>query len=84
VFLKDEPLPISTPGWRPDAFGIAQRRTVWGSPRFYVTHDQVEAMTMGDRVALLRDGVLQQIDTPTNIYNHPANTFVASFIVRRR
>jgi len=46
----------------------------------YVTHDQVVAMTMGDRVALMRDGVLQQVDTPTNIYNKPANTFVASFI----
>jgi multiple sugar transport system ATP-binding protein len=46
----------------------------------YVTHDQVEAMTMGHRVALLKDGVLQQVDTPTNIYNKPRNTFVAAFI----
>jgi multiple sugar transport system ATP-binding protein len=46
----------------------------------YVTHDQVEAMTMGDRVALMNAGVLQQVDTPDGIYNRPANTFVASFI----
>jgi multiple sugar transport system ATP-binding protein len=46
----------------------------------YVTHDQVEAMTMGDRVAVLRSGELQQVDTPTNVYDHPANLFVAGFI----
>jgi len=46
----------------------------------YVTHDQVEAMTLGHRVAVLRDGVLQQVDTPQNLYNHPANLFVAAFI----
>jgi multiple sugar transport system ATP-binding protein len=46
----------------------------------YVTHDQIEAMTLGHRVAVLRDGVLQQIDTPQNLYMHPANLFVAAFI----
>jgi multiple sugar transport system ATP-binding protein len=46
----------------------------------YVTHDQVEAMTLGERVAVLRDGVLQQVDTPQRLYNHPANLFVAAFI----
>jgi multiple sugar transport system ATP-binding protein len=46
----------------------------------YVTHDQVEAMTLGDRVAVLKDGVLQQVDTPQNLFNHPANLFVAAFI----
>ena len=46
----------------------------------YVTHDQVEAMTMGDRVAVMKYGVLQQVDTPDNLYNSPANAFVASFI----
>jgi multiple sugar transport system ATP-binding protein len=46
----------------------------------YVTHDQVEAMTLGHRVAVMRDGVLQQVDTPQNLYNHPANLFVAAFI----
>jgi multiple sugar transport system ATP-binding protein len=46
----------------------------------YVTHDQVEAMTLGDRVAVLRDGALQQVDTPQLLFNHPANLFVAGFI----
>ena len=46
----------------------------------YVTHDQVEAMTLGQRVAVLRDGILQQVDTPQNLYNHPRNLFVAAFI----
>ena len=46
----------------------------------YVTHDQTEAMTMGDRVAVMRRGVLQQVDTPQNLYDHPANLFVAGFI----
>jgi multiple sugar transport system ATP-binding protein len=46
----------------------------------YVTHDQIEAMTMGDRVAVMSKGFLQQVDTPQNLYDHPANLFVASFI----
>jgi multiple sugar transport system ATP-binding protein len=46
----------------------------------YVTHDQVEAMTLGDRVAVMSDGQVQQIDRPETIYAHPANTFVATFI----
>ncbi|MCL4459578.1 MAG: ABC transporter ATP-binding protein [Chloroflexi bacterium] len=46
----------------------------------YVTHDQVEAMTMGSRIAVMRDGILQQLDTPQNVYDHPANIFVAGFI----
>ena len=46
----------------------------------YVTHDQVEAMTLGQRVAVLKDGVLQQVDTPQHLYTHPANLFVAAFI----
>jgi multiple sugar transport system ATP-binding protein len=46
----------------------------------YVTHDQVEAMTMGDRIAVMKDGLLQQFDTPQNLYDHPSNTFVAGFI----
>jgi multiple sugar transport system ATP-binding protein len=51
-----------------------------GVTTFYVTHDQVEAMTMGDRVAVIKDGYLQQVDTPQNLYDHPANVFVAAFI----
>jgi oligogalacturonide transport system ATP-binding protein len=46
----------------------------------YVTHDQVEAMTMGERICVLKEGVIQQVDTPTALYDHPANAFVASFI----
>ena len=46
----------------------------------YVTHDQVEAMTMGDRVAVLRDGFLQQVDSPRELYDNPCNAFVAGFI----
>jgi multiple sugar transport system ATP-binding protein len=46
----------------------------------YVTHDQVEALTMGDRVAVLKDGVLQQVDTPRTLYHRPVNVFVAGFI----
>ncbi|MGW0900893.1 ABC transporter ATP-binding protein, partial [Streptomyces goshikiensis] len=51
-----------------------------GITTVYVTHDQVEAMTMGDRVAVLKDGLLQQVDTPRNMYDRPANLFVAGFI----
>jgi multiple sugar transport system ATP-binding protein len=46
----------------------------------YVTHDQDEAMTIGDRVAVIKDGVLQQVDTPQNLKEKPANAFVADFI----
>jgi len=46
----------------------------------YVTHDQVEAMTMGDRIVVLNDGIVQQIDNPINLYDHPATIFVAGFI----
>lgn len=46
----------------------------------YVTHDQVEAMTMGTRIVVMKDGIIQQVDTPQNIYNYPANLFVAGFI----
>jgi multiple sugar transport system ATP-binding protein len=55
-----------------------QRRL--GITTVYVTHDQVEAMTMGDRVAVLKDGLLQQVDTPRNLYDKPQNVFVAGFI----
>jgi multiple sugar transport system ATP-binding protein len=55
-----------------------QRRL--GVTTVYVTHDQVEAMTMGDRVAVLKDGLLQQVDSPRELYERPANVFVAGFI----
>ena len=51
-----------------------------GTTMVYVTHDQVEAMTMGDRIATMRDGVLEQVGDPDSVYAKPANTFVASFI----
>src|SRR5439155_17855986 len=51
-----------------------------GAATLYVTHDQTEAMTMGDRVAVLQGAVLQQYDTPRALYNRPANVFVATFI----
>src|SRR5207245_2908766 len=51
-----------------------------GVTTIYVTHDQTEAMTLGDRVAVLRKGLLQQVDSPQNLYRRPANLFVAGFI----
>ncbi|GHA13755.1 ABC transporter ATP-binding protein [Devosia pacifica] len=81
AFLMDEPLSNLDAKlrvqMRAEIAGL-QRRL--GTTTIYVTHDQVEAMTMGDRVALMKDGVLQQIDSPSNIYNKPCNMFVAAFI----
>ena len=81
VFLLDEPLSNL------DAKLRAQMRTEiskihkkLGTTFIYVTHDQTEAMTMGDRIVVMKDGVIQQIDTPTNLYNTPVNQFVAGFI----
>jgi multiple sugar transport system ATP-binding protein len=81
VFCMDEPLSnldaklrVST---RTQIAALQQRL---GVTTVYVTHDQVEAMTMGDRVAVLKDGILQQADTPLNLYDKPANLFVAGFI----
>jgi len=81
VFCMDEPLSnldaklrVST---RTQIAALQQRL---GITTVYVTHDQVEAMTMGDRVAVLKDGVLQQVDTPLNLYDKPKNLFVAGFI----
>ena len=59
---------------------IAALQRNLGVTTFYVTHDQVEAMTMGDRVAVIKDGYLQQVDTPQNLYDRPVNVFVAAFI----
>ncbi|MGH3630830.1 MAG: ABC transporter ATP-binding protein, partial [Sciscionella sp.] len=59
---------------------IAALQKRLGTTTVYVTHDQVEAMTMGNRVAVLKDGVLQQCDTPRALYERPANAFVAGFI----
>jgi multiple sugar transport system ATP-binding protein len=81
VFLMDEPLSNLDAKLRVQMRSeIARIQDRLGVTTIYVTHDQVEAMTMGDRVALLKDGVLQQVDTPANIYGRPANVFVAAFI----
>jgi multiple sugar transport system ATP-binding protein len=81
VFLMDEPLSNLDAKLRVQMRAEVlrvQRRL--GVATLYVTHDQTEAMTMGDRVAVLRDGVLQQVGRPQELYDHPANMFVASFI----
>jgi len=81
VFLMDEPLSNLDAKLRVQMRGeIESLQKRLGVTTVYVTHDQVEAMTMGDRVAVLRDGLLQQVDTPTNVYDRPANLFVAGFI----
>ncbi len=81
VFLMDEPLSNLDAKLRVQMRAeIAALQHRLGVTTVYVTHDQVEAMTMGDRVALLKDGVLQQVDTPSRIYDVPANLFVAAFI----
>ena len=59
---------------------IAKLQAELGVTTVYVTHDQVEAMTMGDRVAVMKDGEIQQVDTPLALYDRPANLFVAGFI----
>ena len=81
VFLMDEPLSNLDAKLRVSTRSqIAQLQRRLGVTTVYVTHDQVEAMTMGHRVAVLKDGRLQQVDTPANLYDRPVNTFVASFI----
>jgi multiple sugar transport system ATP-binding protein len=81
AFLMDEPLSNLDAKLRVQTrteIAALQRRL--GVTTVYVTHDQVEAMTMGDRVCVLKDGYLQQVDTPRNLYDHPDNVFVAGFI----
>ncbi|MFT4043093.1 MAG: sn-glycerol-3-phosphate ABC transporter ATP-binding protein UgpC [Gordonia sp. (in: high G+C Gram-positive bacteria)] len=81
VFLMDEPLSNLDAKLRVETrASIAELQARLGTTTVYVTHDQVEAMTMGDRVTVLRDGILQQVDTPRNLYDRPANAFVAGFI----
>ena len=81
VFLMDEPLSNLDAKLRVQMRSeVARIQHELQATTVYVTHDQVEAMTMGDRVALMRRGVLQQVDTPMRLYNAPANLFVASFI----
>ena len=81
VFLMDEPLSNLDAKLRVQTRAeLVRLHDRLQTTVIYVTHDQVEAMTMGDRIAVLELGVLQQVDTPQNLYNHPTNLFVAGFI----
>ncbi|RVW07673.1 sn-glycerol-3-phosphate ABC transporter ATP-binding protein UgpC [Prescottella agglutinans] len=81
VFLMDEPLSNLDAKLRVQTrTQIAQLQRRLGTTTVYVTHDQVEAMTMGDRVAVLKDGVLQQCASPRELYSRPVNQFVAGFM----
>jgi multiple sugar transport system ATP-binding protein len=81
VFCMDEPLSNLDAKMRVQTrTDIAKLQRDLGVTTVYVTHDQVEAMTMGDRVAVMNFGELQQVDTPLNLYDKPANLFVAGFI----
>jgi multiple sugar transport system ATP-binding protein len=81
AFLMDEPLSNLDAKLRVDMRGeLARLHDRLGVTTVYVTHDQVEAMTLGQRVAVMRDGKLQQVDTPQTLYRSPANLFVAAFI----
>jgi multiple sugar transport system ATP-binding protein len=81
AFLMDEPLSNLDAKLRVQVRAEIQtlQRTL-GVTSIYVTHDQTEAMTMGDRIAVMRDGRLQQVDAPERVYERPANQFVAGFI----
>jgi multiple sugar transport system ATP-binding protein len=81
AFLMDEPLSNLDAKLRVQMrTEVARLQRRLGTTMVYVTHDQTEAMTLGDRVAVMRGGVLQQLDTPAELYAHPANLFVAGFI----
>jgi multiple sugar transport system ATP-binding protein len=81
VFLLDEPLSNLDAKLRAQTrIELQKLHRDLETTFIYVTHDQVEAMTMGDRIAIMYDGVLQQVGTPDDIYDHPANLFVAGFI----
>jgi ABC-type sugar transport system ATPase subunit len=81
AFLMDEPLSNLDAALRVQTRAeILKLQKRLATTTIYVTHDQVEAMTMGDRIAVMRKGVLQQIGTPETLYTQPANTFVATFI----
>ena len=81
VFCMDEPLSNLDAKMRVQTrTDIAKLQASLGVTTVYVTHDQVEAMTMGDRVAVMKLGELQQVDTPLGLYDRPVNLFVAGFI----
>ncbi|RCK75947.1 MAG: Multiple sugar ABC transporter, ATP-binding protein [Ignavibacteriae bacterium] len=81
VFLFDEPLSNLDANLRVQMrTEISRLHHQIETTMIYVTHDQIEAMSMGDRIAVMKDGIIHQVDTPLNIYNNPVNKFVASFI----
>jgi multiple sugar transport system ATP-binding protein len=81
VFLFDEPLSNLDAKLRVQMrTEISKLHKQLGATMIYVTHDQTEAMTMGDRIVIMKDGVINQVDTPLNLYNKPVNQFVAGFI----
>ncbi|HET9223826.1 MAG TPA: sn-glycerol-3-phosphate ABC transporter ATP-binding protein UgpC [Roseiflexaceae bacterium] len=81
VFLMDEPLSNLDAKLRVQTRAeISKLHQRLKTTFIYVTHDQIEAMTMGSRIAVMKDGILQQLDTPQTLYDHPANMFVAGFI----
>jgi multiple sugar transport system ATP-binding protein len=81
AFLMDEPLSNLDAKLRVEMRAyLARLRQELGTTTVYVTHDQIEAMTMGERVAVMNDGQLEQVDAPQALYDHPANLFVAGFI----
>ena len=81
VFLFDEPLSNLDAALRSQVrFEIARLHTQLGATMVYVTHDQVEAMTLADRIVVMHQGVIQQVGTPEELYRRPANLFVAGFI----
>jgi multiple sugar transport system ATP-binding protein len=81
VFLMDEPLSNLDAKLRVQMrIEISKLHQNLGATMVYVTHDQTEAMTLGTRIVVMKDGIIQQVDTPTNLYNTPDNLFVAGFI----
>jgi len=81
IFLFDEPLSNLDASLRVQMrIELAELHRKLKATMIYVTHDQTEAMTMADRIVVLRDGSIEQVGTPLELYNHPANTFVAGFI----
>ena len=81
VFLFDEPLSNLDAALRGQTrVEIANLHRALGATTIYVTHDQIEAMTLADRVVVLRDGLIEQVGSPLELYDHPANQFVAQFI----
>ena len=81
VFLLDEPLSNLDAKLRTEMRSqISKLHKQLGTTFVYVTHDQTEAMTMGDRICVMKDGIIQQYDTPQNLYDYPVNLFVAGFI----